>query len=65
MHRIAIFIWPDGDVESKTQCDPKSGNIEEAVAFYAKLHGPIERFKDEIRKSISGRSTRKKMKIKN
>ena len=53
MYRIAVYVWPDGDVESKVQCDPKSKTLLDAMALYAKLETPILHLKEEVRKSIS------------
>ncbi len=53
MFRVAIFIWPDGDVNSILQHDQRPGAELAAMAFYSRIENEIENFKKRIHKNLS------------
>ena len=48
--RIAIFLYPDGKVQTSLQSSEKSGPSISALSFFSRVKGEIEKFKMSYQK---------------
>ena len=63
MYRIAIFLYPDGKVQTSLQSSEKNGPSINALAFLSQTKLEIEQFKQAVRKAISAQPGMTKGKV--
>jgi hypothetical protein len=50
MYRIAVFLYPDGKVQTSLQSSEKNGPSISALSFFSRVKGEVEKFKKSYQK---------------